>query len=172
MTLTNKPTTVQIASFQGHHTAPWTITSRGVANNLYRLTIPIIPQMLALLLLDIPTTLATIYASFLFFIVLSQETHRQAHMTRPALWARVLQGAGLVVSQREHLKHHRGAFEGNYCILSGHCNSILESSRFFRWLEGMIYVTFGVEPVCWNLDRKLKIEGLSIVKSWRWFRGL
>lgn len=125
--------------------------------------------MLALLLLNLPTTLTTMYASFLFFIVMSQETHRQSHMMRPALWARVLQRAGIIVSQRAHAKHHRGAFDGNYCILSGHCNSFLDNSRFFRWVEGFLYVTMDVEPICWGIDRNLKLEALSLIKNWRWF---
>ena len=29
-----------IAAFQGHHAAPWTITQRGFANNVYKLCLP------------------------------------------------------------------------------------------------------------------------------------
>ena len=29
-----------IAAFQGHHTAPWTITERGFCNNVSKITVP------------------------------------------------------------------------------------------------------------------------------------
>ncbi len=38
-----------IAAFQGHHTAPWTITERGFCNNVYKLCIPFgIPTVAAI----------------------------------------------------------------------------------------------------------------------------
>jgi ubiquitin-conjugating enzyme E2 variant len=37
-----------IAAFQGHHSAPWTITERGFCNNVYKLCMPfgILPMLL------------------------------------------------------------------------------------------------------------------------------
>lgn len=159
--------TDQIAAFQGHHVYPWTIAAREFSNNLYRLTYPTIPQLIALLLLPIPPLLTTFYGSFLFLVVASQETHRQAHMIRPARWARTLQKLRLIVSQRMHASHHRGAFDDNYCILSGHCNWILDRVHFFRFLEGAVYKICGAEPQCWQLNPALREEALSIMKMLR-----
>lgn len=103
----------QIAAFQGHHSFPWTISHRQFANNLYRLTQPTTPQMLALLALPIPPAFASFYASSLIFIVLSQEMHRQAHMTRSGPFISALQNAGLSVSKKAHGQHHSSSFEGS-----------------------------------------------------------
>ncbi|CAN8069206.1 unnamed protein product [Agarophyton chilense] len=160
----------QIDAFQGHHRYPWTITSRDMPNNLYRLTIVTIPQLLLLLSSPLPGSFKAFYSSFLFFVVLSQETHRQAHMTRAAPWVRALQKAGLIVSQKAHAAHHRssGAYEGNYCILSGWWNGFLDQSGFFRLLEAVIFKLTGNEPICWNLDHSLKTDALRrLPELWR-----
>lgn len=153
----------QIEAFQGHHKYPWTITARGPANNLYRLTKPIIPQLAALLCAPVVNVWTTFYGTFLILIVASQETHRQAHMVRPQQWAKFLQQCGIIVSQRTHAAHHRGAFDGNYCILSGLFNPLLDRSRFFRYLEAIVYVVTGAEPNCWELDANLRTEAMSKV---------
>lgn len=156
--------TDQIAAFQGHHQFPWTITARGPANNLYKLTKPIIPQLALLLLLPTVNLWTTFYSTFLILIVVSQETHRQAHMVRPERWAQILQSAGVIVSQNAHAAHHRGAFDNNYCILSGICNPLLDRTRFFRWLEAIIFIATGSESNCWHLDARVRDEAMGKVK--------
>lgn len=84
-------------------------------------------------------------------------------MVRPAGWARRLQQWGVIVSQQDHAAHHRGAFDDHYCILSGHWNGVLDRVRFFRALEGVVYVMCGTEPLCWGRDAGLKRESLDMV---------
>lgn len=156
----------QIAAFQGHHAFPWTITARDLPNNLFRLTVPTLPQLL-LLELFAPSGAATaFYGTFLACIVLSQEAHRQAHMTRSAEWVRRLQRWGLIVPPKMHAAHHRGAYDGNYCILSGVWNRPLDESRFFRRWEALIWKATGVEPICWRLDEQLREEALGLMPAW------
>lgn len=97
--------------------------------------------------------------------MVSQETHRQAHMVRPEQWARILQKAGVIVSQHAHAAHHRGAFDDNYCILSGLCNPFLDRIRFFRWMEAIIFIVTGTEPNCWHLDPNVRDEGMHKVHT-------
>lgn len=159
---------VQIAAFQGHHRFPWTITARPVSNNLYRLTLPTLPQVLLLLSFAPAGPLTAFYGTFLAGIVGAQEAHRQAHMTRAAPWVRALQNRGILLPQRMHAAHHRGANEGNYCILSGMWNKQLDRSGFFRRLEAVIYKATDVEPICWGLDPKLKEEAMGLLPIlWR-----
>ena len=40
-----------------------------------------------------------------------------------------LQDAGVLVSRRAHGAHHRAPFEGNYCIVSGIWNPVLDQVR-------------------------------------------
>lgn len=125
-----------------------------------------IPQLVALLVLPVPQLLRTFYTSFVFFVVLSQETHRQAHMVRPARWVRTVQKSGLIVSQKTHLAHHHSPFDDNYCILSGMWNNVLDRTRFFRRWEAIIYRTCGVEPLCWGLQPELRTEALRLIEEW------
>lgn len=156
----------QINAFQGHHHFPWTITNRDVANNLYRLTIPTLPQLLLLLAVAPSNGFTAFYGSFLIFIVVSQEAHRQAHMTRSARWVKQLQDWGLIVGQGMHARHHRGAHQGNYCILSGVCNGWLDCTRAFRRWEAVVWRMTGVEPLCWGADPQLRTEALAFLPSW------
>lgn len=152
----------QIAAFQGHHTSPWTITNRSFANNLHRLTNPTTPQLIMLLLLPLPPAVLTGLTSALFWIVMSQEFHKQAHMSRPAPYARVLQRLGVVVSRLEHGLHHSSPYGGHYGIVSGVWNRILDDNHVFRRLEAFIYRRNGVEPIAWKLDPQLKRKSLSL----------
>jgi palmitoyl-[glycerolipid] 3-(E)-desaturase len=157
----------QIAAFQGHHKSPWTITNRDFANNLFRLTIPTSPQMLALLLLPVPPVLAAGLSSALFWIVASQELHKQAHMQRPSRYARILQSLGLAISSKGHGLHHASPFDGHYCMVSGVFNHVLDKTLFFRRLEVGIYKWNGVEPISWGLSPELKHQALSLSRGER-----
>ena len=63
------------------------------------------------------------------------------------------QDAGVLVSRRAHGAHHKAPFEGNYCIVSGIWNPILDrdgaDDGFFRRLERLVQRTTRAEPRCW-----------------------
>ncbi len=65
-----------------------------------------------------------------------------------------LQDRGILVSRKMHGAHHRAPFEGNYCIVSGWWNPILDAQGsdqgFFRWLERFFHGLTGVQPRCWH----------------------
>ncbi|PNH07122.1 hypothetical protein TSOC_006450 [Tetrabaena socialis] len=58
--------------------------------------------------------------------------------------------AGVLIGRRMHGAHHRSPFEGNYCIVSGLWNPLLDSTAFFRKMEALIHDSTGVEPRCWH----------------------
>jgi ubiquitin-conjugating enzyme E2 variant len=66
----------------------------------------------------------------------------------------ISQEAGVLVSRRVHGAHHRAPFEGNYAIVSGFWNPILDAGGsqqgFFRRLERAVHNWTGVEPRCWH----------------------
>ena len=65
----------------------------------------------------------------------------------------LLQERGLLVSRKAHGAHHRAPFEGNYCIVSGVWNPILDAggdNSFFRRAERFVHKKTGVEPRCWH----------------------
>jgi palmitoyl-[glycerolipid] 3-(E)-desaturase len=152
-----------IAAFQGHHAAPWTITERGFCNNVYKLTLPfgILPTVLAWYLL--PPSAAIFAISFCMLEILSQEFHKWSHMTKSEapFIANFLQRRGLSVPRTQHALHHLAPYEGNYCIVSGICNNVLDASGMFRRMEHIIYEWNGVESNAWKLDAALKARTLA-----------
>jgi palmitoyl-[glycerolipid] 3-(E)-desaturase len=147
-----------IAAFQGHHSAPWTITQRGFCNNVYKLCIPfgVLPVTL---IHSIAGPAVTLF--FTFFCVteiLSQEFHKWSHMTKGETpqWVNWLQKVGLTVGRKPHALHHMAPYEGNYCIISGIWNKPLDKSGIFRWMEHVIYQWNGVESNAWKLDPSLR----------------
>lgn len=60
----------------------------------------------------------------------------------------------MLISRRAHGAHHKAPFEGNYCIVSGVWNELLDNGGseygFFRRLERVVYGWTGVAPRCWS----------------------
>ncbi len=154
-----------IAAFQGHHSAPWTITERGFFNNVSKLCIPFgIPTVAMITFLAGPQNplVSLFFTVFCSLEIGSQEFHKWSHMMPKQLNPFILgvQKAGLVIDRTPHAMHHIAPYEGNYCIVSGFCNSILDESGFFRRLERIVYDMNGVEANAWKIDPKLKAKTL------------
>ena len=99
-----------IAAFQGHHSAPWTITQRGFCNNVYKLCTPfgLAPLVLTVGLGDaLPPTVAFFLITFCVFEIMSQEFHKWSHQRKsetPPLvnW---LQDVGFSIRRAPHAQH-------------------------------------------------------------------
>lgn len=144
----------QIAAFQGHHAAPFTIVRRGAFNNAAPGAVAMLPFLLAGLALPGCTgALQMGWSMFVGSIFAAQPLHRWAHMppskVPPAV--RALQDAGLVIPVSEHMCHHNGTFEGRYCIVAGLWNPLLDGSGFFRAAERVVEKRTGVLPK-WRRD--------------------
>lgn len=152
-----------IAGFQGHHSAPWTITQRGFFNNVYKLCIPFGVVPMALITLIAGPFTAFFFTIFCAMEILSQEFHKWSHMTKGEVpgWVNSLQDAGLCVGRKPHALHHMAPYEGNYCIISGVCNEALDESGIFRRMEHVIYQLNGVESNAWKLDADLRERTLQ-----------
>lgn len=148
----------QIAAFQGHHQRPWTITQREFCNNLHQVFKPATYPAAALLAMSpmMPGWWNTWSSSFLFLVCMSQQFHAWSHMKKSQLHPAVIlmQDVGLLISRKAHGAHHRAPFEGNYCIVSGLWNPLLDGSGFFRWLEQLVHEQTGTEPRCWHEPRE------------------
>lgn len=152
-----------IAAFQGHHSAPWTITERGFCNNVHKLCIPFGPiPMLLINAISGPFT-TFFFTIFCAMEILSQEFHKWSHMTKKQVptWVNVLMKLGLTVDRKPHALHHLAPYEGNYCIISGICNGVLDKSGIFRWMEHQIYKMNGIESNAWKLDPELRERTLK-----------
>jgi len=152
-----------IAAFQGHHSAPWTITERGLCNNVYKLCIPfgVLPMAV---INAISNPIVTLFMTFFCTLeILSQEFHKWSHMTKGECpgWVNWLQRKGITIDRRPHALHHMAPYEGNYCIISGICNDALDNSGIWRLMEHTIYKLNGVESNAWKLDPELRQRTLN-----------
>lgn len=84
----------------------------------------------------LPLWAEAFFSSFIFLVCMSQQFHAWSHMKKSELHPAVvaLQEAGLLIGRKAHGAHHRAPFEGNYCIVSGWWNELLDNSQFFRWV--------------------------------------
>lgn len=147
-----------IAAFQGHHSAQWTITERGFCNNVHKLCVPFGIPTVALFNFISSPQVSIFFTIFCMLEILSQEFHKWSHMSKKEVPAYVnaLQEYGLTINRTCHAQHHISPHAGNYCIVSGACNKILDETFFFRRLERFIYERNGVESNAWKLDAKLR----------------
>jgi len=155
-----------ISAFQGHHSAPWTITEREFCNNVHKLCIPFgIPTVAAISFLAGPShpMVSLFFAVFCTMEIMSQEFHKWAHMTpkqlNPVIMS--LQKLNLTIGRISHAQHHIAPYDGNYCIVSGVWNKVLDESGFFRKLERIVYKMNGIESNSWKLDAKLRQKTLA-----------
>merc|ERR1711966_565677 len=120
-----------IAAFQGHHSAPWTITYRGFANNVWKLCIPFgVPTVAAITHVAGPENpmVSLFFAVFCFSEIMSQEFHKWSHQMKGEV--------------------------------PGWVNA-LDKSGFFRLLEHAVYRINGVESNSWKLDPELRARTLN-----------
>lgn len=97
----------QVAMFQEHHE---TNTMQGFD---WQPMIGGVPAMVLGLWMEWPFLLA-----MGSFGILAQVPHYYAHRKSPRV-VRWLQRTGIIISPQHHAEHHRGAFDRNFCILSG-----------------------------------------------------
>lgn len=151
-----------IEAFQGHHGKPFTITLRPIANNIHKICYGVLP-LLGLLALSHSSLPATTFGIFaLFGLLMCQELHKYSHMLRPPEWIAALQSRGVILSRKEHGLHHSSPFEEKYCIVTGHCNDVMDKLGVYRKLEKLVYERTGLEPNCWKLDETGVIKARAL----------
>ncbi|KAA8490955.1 Fatty acid desaturase 4, chloroplastic [Porphyridium purpureum] len=148
----------QIDAFQGHHKSPWTITERGVFNNVHKACVPALPLLglMAVCNSFIAPELMTFLNVFFVSVIMSQEIHKWAHMLHPPALVVALQDARVLLSRKVHGLHHNSPFEGNYCIVNGWCNQFLDRIGFFRKMELFFFKLNGAVPNTWLLEESLR----------------
>eukprot|EP01039_Chlorochromonas_danica_P006493 gene6493-7159_t len=152
-------------AFQGHHQNPWTITYRPFANNVYKIAIATLPILTFLLVLPIEPHFRLFLTFFINWWLLSQEIHKYSHMIKPPVAIKWLQDQGWLLSRKEHGLHHSSPFEGHYCIITGQCNAFFDETKFFRYLEKIVYQLTGNKPMTWKHDERLEEEAMGSKKT-------
>jgi len=89
---------------------------------------------------------AVFFVAFCVAGLPTNQVHQWAHMRRPPRWVRRLQDWGLILSRREHQRHHAAPYAQNYCIAAGWCNRPLAAINFFRRTERILTRLTGLQP--------------------------
>jgi len=82
---------------------------------------------------------ASLFAlSLTFFVFMTNQIHKWAHVDLPPSFVRLLQSLRLILPRGHHQVHHRGRHTSCYCITTGWLNPILDRIQFFRLSEKLI----------------------------------
>ena len=87
-------------------------------------------------------SLALFIGWLLFYIFLTNQFHKWAHMESPPLAILWLQRKKLILSRSHHQTHHIPPFDTYYCITAGWLNPILHKIRFFPILKKIVHKCF------------------------------
>lgn len=161
-----------IRSFREHHVDPSEICNHDFIETNGDSCMVTLPLILPLLLLPSGLSRAALFwylfaVSLCFWVMFTNEFHKWAHSTHPPMVARVLQGLGLVLQQREHHMHHKRPFDVAYCITTGWMNGPLGRINFWRRLEKIVTAVTGAQPRADDYYYAKKYLNLSDDYQWK-----
>ncbi|MCL4731817.1 MAG: hypothetical protein KJ044_15470, partial [Planctomycetes bacterium] len=138
-----------VRTFREHHVDPAAITRHGVVQVLGEQALVAAPLMALLGFYDpadddLAGTTVLVGAYVLLAACMAANLfHQWAHRRNPPALGRLLQALGLVISFRQHARHHCPPYTQSYCIAIGWLNPVLDRIRFWRALEWLVYKTTG-----------------------------
>jgi ubiquitin-conjugating enzyme E2 variant len=143
-----------IKNFREHHSDPKALTRKGLIETNGDNCMIITPAQVGALFIPLEgADGAWVFAyvfifSFTFWIVLTNQVHKWAHMEEEELgWlVRFLQRTWLILPRSEHKIHHTVPFESHYAITNGWLNRPLARIGFYRFLEWLGWRIFGAIP--------------------------
>ncbi|TXE11210.1 fatty acid desaturase CarF family protein [Algoriphagus aquimarinus] len=91
------------------------------------------------------------YWELLFFILVSAQAnliHKWAHQdqSETSIIVYYLQKFYIIQNKKQHLKHHNGHYDGNYCVMTNICNPLLQKLHFWESVVKILKY-FGIQPV-------------------------
>ena len=140
-----------IRTFREHHVDQDSITRHDfVETNGHNFALSLLVSVSFLAFVDLKTLgssfLGMCLVSGAFWVALTSQVHKWAHMKTPPRIIAGLQRARVIVSRRHHAGHHAAPFSKNYCITAGWLNGPLRAIRFFETLERIITALTGAVP--------------------------
>ncbi|PIN26905.1 Ubiquitin-conjugating enzyme [Handroanthus impetiginosus] len=142
----------QIEHFRAHHSQPSAITKYDMAAILHTTSRVFMIAILPINILSNDPVLLGFVGVFAGFGIFSMKLHAWSHTPKrqlPRLVA-VLQDIGVILRWSQHKLHHQPPFKGNYCIVSGICNWMLDEFKVFEAMEAIIFHVVGVRPRSWS----------------------
>jgi plasmanylethanolamine desaturase len=125
-----------IKPFRDHHDDPTAMTQGDAvsvnADNCL-VCLPFLVPVVFLLDLRSHPYFGTFFVALLFFVMVTNQLHKWAHMVTRPKFITWLQHRHLVLSVDHHRVHHTPPFNSNYCITWGILNPVLERTGFWRF---------------------------------------
>jgi ubiquitin-conjugating enzyme E2 variant len=149
--------------FRVHHVNPEDFLRRRFLDTNGDVSMLGIPFLAAAHALPLATNWGQLAAAFMMTFCAvalpTNQVHQWAHMPRPPRVVRWLQDRRVILSRREHSRHHCEPYARNYCIATGWCNPLLERIQFFRRLERIVTRTLGLRPRADDAAFQQTVEG-------------
>lgn len=84
--------------------------------------------------------------------IFAQGSHRWTHENETSLPVKVLRTLRIAQREEDHRAHHKAPWTGNYCIVNGVLNPLLDHPKVNFWpkYEKFVNVVTGAEPKSWN----------------------
>jgi ubiquitin-conjugating enzyme E2 variant len=143
-----------IKNFREHHSDPKALTRKGLIETNGDNCMILLPAEIGALFIPIEdgspawVFFYVFVLSFTFWIMVTNQVHKWAHMEEDELSApvRFLQRVWLILPRSEHKIHHTVPFESHYAITNGWLNGPLARIGFYRFLERLGWMIFGAIP--------------------------
>ncbi|MGN2640648.1 fatty acid desaturase CarF family protein [Nocardia takedensis] len=84
--------------------------------------------------------------SFSVLLTLSLEFHKIGHRSETGKVVATLQDAGILLSNKHHMRHHSREHDSHYCLVNGVADRTLGRAGLFRLLERAVNASSGVLP--------------------------
>jgi len=141
-----------IRSFREHHLEPVAITHHDFIETNGDSCLIVLPLLIAISFVPIQSNslrdlfLVSFVLLLCFWVMLTNQIHKWSHTYKPSGFISILQDSGIILSKRDHNKHHQIPFDRNYCITTGWLNPWLTSLGFWRRMEDAITFLTGAIP--------------------------
>ena len=138
------------SDFLGHHYFANSMEKLTVLGNLHPTAPALAPVLVGLAALNPHYAVTAGALSAMGGMIFGQASHRWTHQVDPPGFVKFLRKAGIAQEADDHRTHHRAPWTGNYCIINGALNPLLDKSGFWRKYENVVHKITGAEPKAWQ----------------------
>ncbi len=144
-----------IRSFREHHLDPEAITRHDFVEANGATALVLLPAMVGVHLLlpahaadwsRLDFQAAIFGLGVFFFVLMTNQIHKWAHLDRPPRLVHHLQRLRLILGADHHRGHHSGPHTVRYCITTGWLNPVLDRIGFFRTSERVVQIVCRLQP--------------------------
>lgn len=136
--------------FREHHVDPLAITRHDFVETNGNNCLISIPPLLIAMALPTETLWGIAAAEFIgglvFWVLLTNQFHKWAHLPQRPRWMSVLQRLHLILPPAHHQVHHTAPFNRYYGITTGWLNVPLDKLGLYPALERLLTATTGMIP--------------------------